>query len=1357
MNGRDSISTVQREAQVRLLLEQLPAILWTTDRDLRFTSLTGAALAALPLVAEGLLGTGLDKDPQGPFNTPQAIAAHREALAGRPANLELEWGGHIFEAHIEPLRDASGDMNGCVGVALDISKRRRAEEAREEANRSLSERVKELSLLHQVSSLLQDERRPFDETMADIVALLPSGWQYPEVAVARLVVDGREYTTPGFVAPAWSLRIDRLLAYDKGLQIEVGYVEERPVATGGPFLAEERRLLDSVGEMLSAYLERRAAEEALRRAHADLERRVQERTAALARAKENLESEVRGRAAAEVSLQQERDFANAVLDTAGALVVVLDRAGRIVRFNRACEGLTRYAFSEVEGRPFWEFLLVPEEAERVRAGFDALLAGQFPNSFENYWLDRDGGRHLIAWANTGLVDARGQVEYLVATGLDITDHRQAEEALRIALEKYRVLFESFPLGITISDEAGNIVETNKESERLLGISRSEHTRRGIASPAWQIVRPDGRPMPSTEYPSVRALQEARLIENVGMGIVKEGGEVTWINVTAAPIPLEGYGVAVTYGDVTAQKQAEEALRENEAKFRSLYTAMTEGVALHQVHYDGQGHPVDYTIMDVNPAFERVTGIPREQAVGQRAASLYGTPEAPYLERYAQVAETGEPISFETYFAPMGKHFRISVFSPLKGQFATVFADIGERKQAEETLDRRVRERTAELAQANASLQAEVQERKRAEEAVGKERQRFIGVLETLPAYVVLLTPDYHASFANRVFRERFGEAHGRRCYEFLFERTTPCEHCETYSVLDTRAPHRWQWTGPDGRDYDVYDFPFTDTDGSSLILEMGIDITERNRAERALRELNETLEQHVADRTVELREARDYLDNLLTFANAPIVVWDPEFKITRFNGAFERLTGREAAEVMGKGLEILFPEDRKQDAMEQIRRTASGERWEVVEIPIRHVDGTVRTLLWNSATLYDADGVTPVATITQGQDITLLKYTEERLRHRNYSLRQLNLLSQELNAAMELPQLLQRMSHAARDVLAADGSIIWLWDRERPGWLVCSAVSYLEQAQCPDDLHIRPGEGLAGWAAQNRQSLVVNHPISDPRFRHAVDVPGDLAVSSIVAVPLLARDNLLGVLEVVAQREDAFDAEGVALIETLAGAAATAVENIYLHEQARQAAVVSERSRLARELHDAVSQTLFSASMIAESLPRLWERKPERVRQGLEELHLLTRGALSEMRTLLLELRPSALAEGQMGDLLQQLTAAFDSRSRIAVAVAIESRRELPPNIKIALYRMAQDALNNVVKHARATRVEVNLRDRGEQVELVIHDNGRGFDPRHIPPDRLGLGILQERADAAGATLSISSQPGHGTEIRVRWPAETGE
>lgn len=219
-----------------------------------------------------------------------------------------------------------------------------------------------------------------------------------------------------------------------------------------------------------------------------------------------------------------------------------------------------------------------------------------------------------------------------------------------------------------------------------------------------------------------------------------------------------------------------------------------------------------------------------------------------------------------------------------------------------------------------------------------------------------------------------------------------------------------------------------------------------------------------------------------------------------------------------------------------------------------------------------------------------------------------------------------------------------------------------------------------------------------------------------------------------------------------------------LRQGEMEKAVAAERSRLARDLHDVVTQTLFSASLVAEALPTAWQRDPTEGRQLVQELRQLTRGALAEMRTLLLELRPAALVETNLGNLLQQLAEALTGREGIAVSVTTEGRFPLPPQVQIALYRMAQETLNNVSKHAQAQHVTIQLRyllaglaedeeDDGEKVELHVCDDGRGFDWNHIPADCLGLCIMRERAESIGAQLIIESQIGHGTQVTAIWPS----
>ena len=216
-----------------------------------------------------------------------------------------------------------------------------------------------------------------------------------------------------------------------------------------------------------------------------------------------------------------------------------------------------------------------------------------------------------------------------------------------------------------------------------------------------------------------------------------------------------------------------------------------------------------------------------------------------------------------------------------------------------------------------------------------------------------------------------------------------------------------------------------------------------------------------------------------------------------------------------------------------------------------------------------------------------------------------------------------------------------------------------------------------------------------------------------------------------------------------------------LRQSEMEKAVAAERSRLARDLHDVVTQTLFSASLIAEALPASWERNPEEGRQLLKELRQLTQGALAEMRTLLLELRPAALIEANLGDLLRQLAEAAIGREGIPITVTVEGECSLPSDVHITLYRIAQEALNNVTKHARASRVAIRLccvlppslerAEEGKTVTLFIGDDGCGFDLDDVPSDRMGLSGMRERAETIGAALTIESEIGRGTEIVVVW------
>jgi nitrate/nitrite-specific signal transduction histidine kinase len=360
-------------------------------------------------------------------------------------------------------------------------------------------------------------------------------------------------------------------------------------------------------------------------------------------------------------------------------------------------------------------------------------------------------------------------------------------------------------------------------------------------------------------------------------------------------------------------------------------------------------------------------------------------------------------------------------------------------------------------------------------------------------------------------------------------------------------------------------------------------------------------------------------------------------------------------------------------------------------------------------------------------------YRDEQDRRRE--LQTLLEVASAASSSLDLDEMLERtLDHLVAQV-GADRAGVMLQD-EASGELELRLLRPQRKLSAQD---------LADMTRACRQVLDSGEPLFvAPDAGHGLLEPGAL-------LPLRVRGKTLAVLGIIGREGERFSPEQLALFQSIADQLGVAMENARLYERAEQAAVAAERSRLARELHDAVTQTLFSASLIAEVLPRLWERNPEEARRRLEEIRELTRGALAEMRMLLLELRPAALADAALGDLMKQLSEAFTSRARVPVKLEIEGDCPIPLEVKVALYRIAQEALNNVIKHAEASEAWLTLKCEPEAVDLCIEDDGRGFNHERIAPEHLGLGIMQERVEAIGAELTIDSEPGRGTRIEVVW------
>ncbi|MGC9523216.1 MAG: GAF domain-containing protein [Anaerolineae bacterium] len=355
---------------------------------------------------------------------------------------------------------------------------------------------------------------------------------------------------------------------------------------------------------------------------------------------------------------------------------------------------------------------------------------------------------------------------------------------------------------------------------------------------------------------------------------------------------------------------------------------------------------------------------------------------------------------------------------------------------------------------------------------------------------------------------------------------------------------------------------------------------------------------------------------------------------------------------------------------------------------------------------------------------------------------------EELYEHLEVDEVLSALVNVAVDILKVEKSAILVWDEAHERLYPRAARGF--DPNTLRRMSFGRGEGLIGQVAADAKPAIVQDTATDRRADWSITYPEH--IRSFIHVPVVIDGEVFAIFNVSYSQPRALDDADVRLVVALAQRAASAIQNARLHEQAQQAAILEERQRLARELHDAVTQTLFSASIIADILPRLWRQDPDQALWRVAELRELTRGALAEMRTLLLELRPAALAETPIGELLHQLGEATVGRARVPVTVDVDADEDLSFDVKVAFYRIAQEALNNIVKHANATEVWVALKANDEHATLQIRDDGVGFDPQRPRPGNLGLDIMRERAASIGATLCIDTRPGEGTTITAAWP-----
>lgn len=377
--------------------------------------------------------------------------------------------------------------------------------------------------------------------------------------------------------------------------------------------------------------------------------------------------------------------------------------------------------------------------------------------------------------------------------------------------------------------------------------------------------------------------------------------------------------------------------------------------------------------------------------------------------------------------------------------------------------------------------------------------------------------------------------------------------------------------------------------------------------------------------------------------------------------------------------------------------------------------------------------------------------TEQAEREQRTLAEALRDTSAALNRTLDLDEVVERILNQLGRVVPHDVANIMLVEAGHARIVGSRGYSQrnLNAAIVTQRYSIHEAPNLQRMALSRRPLAIPDTSSVDADEWNAL--PETAWLHSYAGAPIVWNEEIIGFINLESATPGFFTPEHAERLGAFADQASIAIRNAQLFAQAQELATLQERQRLAHELHDAVSQTLWSASLIADVLPSMWEADPDRGREKLNRLKQLTRGALAEMRTLLLELRPTALVEVAMDDLLRQLAESSASRTRAAINLDVEQDCVLPPDVQMTFYRVAQESLSNIARHSMATEINIRLSCSADTVELVIKDNGQGFDPNDIPAGHFGLGIMKERASAIGATCEITSTVGQGTQVRVTW------
>lgn len=486
-----------------------------------------------------------------------------------------------------------------------------------------------------------------------------------------------------------------------------------------------------------------------------------------------------------------------------------------------------------------------------------------------------------------------------------------------------------------------------------------------------------------------------------------------------------------------------------------------------------------------------------------------------------------------------------------------------------------------------------------------------------------------------------------------------------------------------------------------------------------------------------------------------LIITHPDGHIVEANPAACEMYGYEYDELVNRSLADLIQPEYEALFSEMIERVRRGGQYSV-QATDRRKDGSplhVEVLVSN----FTYAGRPHILSVIRdvSERVRARQLLEQRVDERTRELSTLLRVSRDIVSNLDLDPLLSSILDRLGEVVAYHAAAIWTMTPE--GEMALTGYRGPTPRRNLSEYGQRQTLEHVSAVIERREPLIIADVHADTglarSWQRATSTQlGYLPeyVASWMGVPLLVKDRVIGMISLGHAQVDYYTPYHAELALAFANQAAIAIDNARLYGRSKRLAVLEERQRIARELHDSVSQALYGIGLGARTARALLDRDPSQAVEPVEYVLSLAEAGLAEMRALIFELRPDALAQEGLVSALGKRAAALHSRYGIDVETDLGQEPQLSLEAKEALYRVAQEALNNVIKHARAHRVVVQLVEDGEGILLLVEDDGIGFEPQGEHPGHMGMQTMRERMEEIGGTLSIESVPGHGSRLRAR-------